>query len=147
MDEPSYEDIVSERFIHDELARRVKLMFKYVYDTWRREIYHDIAVSWPADDVTYKGETTDQPFIRMLIGSEGERMKRIKRFMLDTQSYGILVIEKKDAEVRLILETVHGSKCWKIPIEDHGDVRVLGKVADGGRRCLGLLWRPLSGSA
>ena len=43
------------------------------------------------------------------------------------KAYGLLMTEQLATDIRLIFESAHGTRTWRIPIKRHGDIQVLGQ--------------------
>ena len=58
-----------------------------------------------------------------------------------TSPSGMLLVEQREDVVRTLLDTPHGTRCWDLPIQDHGDLVILGTVkVTSNRERLGVLW-------
>lgn len=69
------------------------------------------------------------------------RKERVKNAVTQTGAYALLVAEQLEGEVRAIFESQHGSRTWRLPLKDHGDVRVLGTpVVRDNAESIGVLW-------
>lgn len=135
----------SERFIHDDLLARAAAGVESLYRTWREEGRIDpFFIAWPAEPVqTREGSMIAGPCMLELPADRRTWNKKMLEAMRLTRAYAILLTEQRDEDVRVILESPHGARCWTVPIERHGDVRALGRASsqDDGP-CLGILWKP-----
>lgn len=136
--------ITSELFIHDELARRAKLVVDAIPTLWRRDgrIVPSIFI-WPSDQVkTEDGSMHDGLIVATLPQDATERGDLIRQSISDTKPYAILIVESTRNSITAVFETHHGTRAWVIPIHEHGDARVLGDVSTTDNKIsLGILWR------
>jgi hypothetical protein len=144
------DDILSERFIHTDLARLAEAGVKSLYETWKneRKIY-PFLVTWPGETIkTDEGVRIEGPCHLPLPEDKkvwnGVMLEAIKR----TKAYAVLLVEQRDQDVRVILESPHGAKCWTLPIVRSGDVFILGnQTSTVDKEHLGLLWSPKNDKA
>lgn len=137
------EHIRSGRFIHVELLRRAEHSVAKITDLWResKRIYPTLLM-WPTDEVKLKngGSHTGLIFAEMP-EEQADRPAFIKRAVADCDAYALLVVEEVAGAVRAIFESEHGTETWRLPIKDHGGVRVLGAAARStNTESLGVLW-------
>jgi hypothetical protein len=121
-----FQDIKSERFIHDSLLKRAEDMLEAVRRSWNQgEEIDPLVVSWPGEGIrTDDGRLIDGPCIGNLRPVlEKKRPAAIAEFARRTKAYGLLFIEPRaKVEVRAVFETPHGAREWSIALERHGDV-------------------------
>jgi hypothetical protein len=135
----------SERFIHDELARRAEKGLSGLYETWKtnRKI-EPFIITWPADDKKARsGGKISGPCVLELPADNKDIWHDLMLGAIQTTSaYAILVAEQRESDVRVIFESRHGALCWTIPIVRSGDVDVLKRpvVSTDGEH-IGLLWK------
>jgi hypothetical protein len=135
----------SERFIHEELARRAELLAKDALTVWKHRRKIDAyAATWPgeavADDQGKEVDTVLCPLPQGISGADllGLLQQLIKR----TKAYGLVLVEQRESSIRVLFETSHGARSWCIPLAWHGDVQVPGQVeVKSNADCIGLLWR------
>jgi hypothetical protein len=137
------EHIRSGRFIHIELLRRAEHSVAKIPDLWRADfrIYPSMLI-WPTDGVQTQngGQHTGVIFTALPNGAD-DRSKMIKLAVENCDAYALLVIEEVEGAVRAIFESAHGTETWRLPIKDHGGVRVLGVAARStNTESLGVLW-------
>jgi hypothetical protein len=139
----SKEYILSERFIHDELRRRCEAALPTLYNHWRkdRRIYPYLLM-WPNDTVrTRSGDSFNGVVFTELSMDATERKEQVKRAAGECNAYGLMLTEQLEDAVRVIFETEHGTRTWRLPINDHGDVQVLGApVVKDNAESIGVLW-------
>lgn len=144
----SREEIVSERFIHEDLLRQAEAAVRVIYEIWRRERkIQPTLFTWPAERIrTEQGEPHEGVCLLELPEGNEKRSEAILAMVKRTKAYGLLLIEQKPDEVRAIFETRHGARCWQIPLVAHGDVVLLGRaqVREDALH-VGLLWSPTIG--
>jgi hypothetical protein len=144
------EYFTSERFIHDNLIDQAEAGLRGIYRHWRDERNVDpFLVTWPSEPVP---DDKGIPITDACVLSLPEDRKEWQKLILDaiqrTKAYGILLVEQRDGDVRAILETKHGAKCWTLPIVRSGDLLVLKKPeVTTNRENLGLLWQSKVGQA
>ena len=116
-----------------------------MYDRWKEDGHIDsFLLMWTetellADD----GTVTNAGAILELPGDRAEWKKLIVDAVKKTLPYALLLSEQRDKEVVVILETTQGTHCWALPIQDHGDRKLLGKaVQSANKENIGILWKP-----
>lgn len=134
--------IVSERFIWDELLVRASAAVDKAKEMWmaRRRI-PTMILSWPAESIVDDHGNAINDVVALVVPTDIPLLRALTDITTRTKSYALLVCTSTDKEIKIVLESHHGVRCWVIPIERHGDVDVLGEmnVSDnaGGYR---LLW-------
>lgn len=140
----------NERFIHDELATRAKSGLPAIKEQWRtRQTIDPFFVSWPAEHIIADDgvEVTDH-FVLDLPKDKTMWKELMLRAIRRTKSYAILLAEELEGSVLVTFESPHGTRSWRFPIRDHGNVRVLGKpVQKDDYDRIGILWSPRSHEA
>lgn len=140
----------SERFIHDDLVRLAEAGLKGVYQRWGKEQRIDpFVVTWPAEPVP---DDSGQLVSDLCVLELPEDREKWNPLMLEairrTKAYGVLLVEQRKEDIRAILETRHGSRCWTVPIVRNGDVFTLKKPeVTSDRESLGFLWQRKVGQA
>lgn len=140
--------IASEQFILDGLIKQAEAAVKTIYATWKRKrVIAPTLFTWPADTIQAdNGELLEGICTLDLPEKEVDRAQAMKMMVERTKAYALLLIEQRKGEVRAVLESSHGARCWTIPLVQHGEVVVLGRAAvrdDEGH--VGLLWSPTVG--
>jgi hypothetical protein len=135
----------SERFIWDRLKRDAERGLSGIYKTWKLSgKIEPFLISWPAEVILDdKGLPTDAPCLRNLPSDESLWTSAIVTFAQKTKSYALLVAEQLDdkREVRVTLESHHGTRSWTLPILISGDIRTLGDaVVQDDVHKIGVLW-------
>ncbi len=134
----------SERFIHDELQRRAAQSVAKIPDLWRdaKRIFPTLLL-WPTDAVpTTAGDKFSGVVLVELPDSLADRLSAVRKATKDCGAYAVLVVEEVGDAVRAIFETQHGTETWRLPIKDHGGVRVLGAaVKRSNVESIGVLWK------
>jgi hypothetical protein len=134
----------SERFIHDELARRAEEGLPALYRTWKKhKKITPFVIAWPSDTVyTEKGTPIDGPCVLELPPEKDKWQGLLAEVARVVGAYGILRVAQGESDVQAIFETRHGAKCWTMPIVRSGDVNILKEpVVTEDQECLGLLWK------
>lgn len=142
------EYIASEQFIHDDLVKTAEAVVKTVYAIWKKERkIAPVLMTWPAETIrTSRGEPHEGVCILDLPEGNAARSVAIREMVGKTKAFALLLIEQRREDVRVILESRLGARCWDIPISDHGDVKILEQpVVQEGRAHVGLLWSPTMG--
>lgn len=136
--------ITSERFIHDELMRRCQAAVKQVYTFWKQHRkVHPTLLLWPGDSLRIPGnpEFTGVVFLALPELVE-ERPAAIIAAAKRCSAYGMLMTEQLETDIRLLFESAHGTRTWRIPIKRHGDIRVLGPPSmKDNTESIGIKWR------
>lgn len=137
------EYIQTGRFIHDELLRRCEPLTAKVIQMFRRDKFiHPTLLIWPADTV----KTIDGDFFSGVIFTElsqhaESRKLEIKNAILRTAAFAALVTEQVDEDIRMIFESGHGTRTWRLPIKDYGGVQVLERTPPrDNTESIGVLW-------
>lgn len=123
------EYIASGRFIHDELRRRCEAAVAKLYDIWRKDkrILPSLLL-WPNDSVrTVEGTGFTGVVFTELSEDEAARPAEIRSAAAQCNAFGLLLTEQLPGVVRVVFETEHGTRAWRLPIKKHGDVQVLGR--------------------
>lgn len=138
------EYIQTGRFIHDELLRRCEPLTAKVIQMFRRDkLIHPTLLIWPADTV----KTTDGNFFSGVIFTElpkeaEARKQEIKNAILRTAAFAALVTEQVDSDIRMVFESGHGTRTWRLPIKDYGGIQVLERTPPrDNAESLGVLWK------
>ena len=134
----------SELFIHDELRRRAELGLPSIFESWKADSrLTPFLISWPSRSVdTDDGKKVADQFF-MDLPEERARWSKIFVAVAErTNPYALLVAEEREGEVVIVFESMHGSRSWRYPINDHGGTRVLGtRSTQDDVDSIGLLWR------
>lgn len=142
---PDLEYYKSERFIWDRLKNDAARGLDSIYKTWKRVGRVDpFIISWPAETILDdNGLPTTDPCLRDLPQDESLWPAVIVTFAQKTKSYAMLLAEQleKQREVRVVLESHHGTRSWTLPILVSGDIRALGDpVMQDNVHKIGILW-------
>lgn len=140
----STEYFTSERFIHDDLVLEAEMGLGSLYETWAMQSrIEPFLLVWPAHPVEYRGRKTEDVVPFDLPEDRGTWHTELRRRVHEASAYGILLAEQHDDVIVVIFESQHGTKSWRIPIKDHGDVRVLGDPVElTDTDSIGVLWAP-----
>jgi hypothetical protein len=134
----------SERFIHDDLAKKAAVALSTLQDTWNEDGKIDpFAISWVQETVhSDAGRPIDRFVLVDLPQDRAQWSGALVATVQKTKPYALLVCEQKEDEVVAIFESQHGSRSWRYPIKSHGRVKLLG---DPSTRddvdSIGILWR------
>ena len=143
-------EYISEKFIHNELARRAEEGLAGLYRAWKKRKRVDpFIITWPSDTLhTESGTPIEGP---CLLELPPDDKKSWRKLMIEsvrfTGAYGIVFVEQRENDVQATFETRHGAKCWTMPIVRSGDVDILKEpVITVDREHLGLLWQKSGGT-
>ena len=130
---------------HKQLCAFVEASMRSIHETWRRNKSVDpFLVTWPSDPIPdSKGTLISAPCILPLT-EDRSKWGRLRLAVVDkTNAYALLQVEQRESDVRAILETTEGTRCWVHPIARSGDIVRLGtaRVSDNTER-LNMLWFP-----
>lgn len=150
MDKERFDYLTSERFIHDDLLRSAQNTLDEACRIWEESEKKLVsyAIAWPAEAVrATNGKDISGPII-MMMPERGLWTTALNGLVEKTKAYGLFLIDVSDLAIVAKFETSHGARAWTIPIQWHGDRRMLGsrKVKDNAE-CVGLLWSPNRGQA
>jgi hypothetical protein len=137
--------ITSERFIHDSLIVRATEGVSSLYDSWKEKgSIESFLLTWPAEEVRAHDGNVVNDVCRLELPEDRTRWnKLIMKAVQITKAYAFLLVEQREKDIRAILESHHGTRCWIIPIEDHAGLKILGRVTHrDDLESVGLLWRP-----
>lgn len=147
---PDIDYYTSERVIWDNLKKYAEAGVKSLYEQWKTKGSIDpFAVTWPGTTIfDLGGLPVTGPCTIELKRAIGSWSVTLRRLVEITDAYALLLVEQKDNDLQVILESHHGTRSWTIPIRQSGDVRVLGDptIQDNVNR-IGILWEPRSSPA
>lgn len=133
----------SERFIWDNLKAKANKGISSLYEVWRtRRKITPFLISWPAEPILDdNGLILEGECLLELSDNRSTWSKTIRAFSKKTKAYALLLMEQLEKELRVTLESHHGTRSWTIPILLSGDVKVLGdpQIQDNVHR-IGILW-------
>lgn len=136
--------IGTEQFIHDELVARCLNTVDQMKELWRGfKRIHPTLLIWPADSVR---TTTKERFSGVIFTELPDDPAARRSAIIDAakrcNAYGLLLTEQLEHDVRLIFESESGTRTWRFPIKNHGDVQVLGEpVSKVNTESIGIRWR------
>jgi hypothetical protein len=133
----------SERFIWDRLREEAARGIPGIYKTWKiaRKV-EPFIIGWPAEAILDdNGVPTEDTCLLSLPEDQDLWSTTLLTFAQKTKAYALLLAEQLKDEVRVVLESHHGTRSWSIPILVSGDIRTLGTavVKDDTHR-IGILW-------
>jgi hypothetical protein len=138
-----------DRVIHDDIINYVDDAIHKIYDMWKkRKCVPPFFLSWPRVTVSdYEGKKVNDVCTLDLPEDRSRWTDLMVQAVQLTKSFAILLVEQREEDILLILESGHGTRSWSLPIERRGDVTMLGKPVkktDADR--IGLLW-PAAGTS
>lgn len=137
------EYIQSGRFIHDELIRRcAPLTIKVIQQFRRDKRIHPTLLIWPTDVVQATDGNLFSGVIFTELSLDAETRKvEVRESILRTVAFAALLTEQLDDAVRLIFESGHGTRTWRLPIKNYGGVQVLDRIEPrDNAESIGVLW-------
>lgn len=139
------EYIVTERFIWDGLIQKGLNAVTKVRAHWNRtKEVPRMLLAFPAEHLVV-GNKVITDFVSFAIPDDMPTRKAAVELAKTTKAYALLLIERDGDVVRILLESHHGTRGWRLPIRRHGDVTVLEKEeATTDSESLGVLWQPRS---
>ena len=98
---------------------------------------------WPADSVkSLDGNLFTGVIFTELSTDNVVRRQEIKDSILRTAAFAALATEQLPDAVRMIFESGHGTRTWRLPIRNHGNVQVLERTPPRDNiESLGVLWK------
>jgi hypothetical protein len=137
-------ELEREAFIWDDLISRGSVAVDQVRKLWRKERYVPrMAFSWPSEHLPTKDGKIITHIVSFAIPRGMSTFDGVLLLAKRTKAYAVLLIEKQNDTLDVLLESPHGTRSWALPIRRHGDVDVLEKEkASKDARYLGILWRP-----
>lgn len=111
---------------HEYYIEVAEVVLSQVFKAWRDKLkFSDILVTWPSRPISADDGSpiTDHCLLPL---PATDRRKAIVAMVGRTDAHALLLLEKTEEDVYLLVETPMGTKSWRLPIEKHGDVRVLG---------------------
>jgi hypothetical protein len=129
---------------HEYVLRDAREMIPAIYYVWKQMGHVDpFVMIWPRKKVQWLGMTTNQSIGVDLPTDRSTWTKFLAEKALQYAAFALLLVEQKKDEVVMILESKAGTNSWCLPIENHGDVNVLGSPTErADAHSIGLLWRP-----
>lgn len=144
---PTREYYRSERFIWDNLKAQAATGLVSLYKTWKlRSKIEPFLLSWPSETILDdNGLPLEGTCLLDLPEDQSGWPSTIAHFARRTKAYALLLTEQRPKEVRVILESHHGTRSWLIPILISGDIRLLGTaVIKDDTHKIGVLWRGIT---
>jgi hypothetical protein len=135
-----------EELQHEEVCQWADNGVKGFFETWKRaKKIAPFLVTWPNSPVkANNGGNVSGPCVLQLSNMARQKWPKllIESVQL-TDAFAVLLAEQRSDEVKVILESPHGARCWTLPIIRSGDVHRLGKAqVTNDKEHLGILWRP-----
>lgn len=135
----------------EELMEKSEGIALEVLERWRDEQkLEPLALTWPEKPVeSEEGKLVYGSVICQLQRvPHSEWDKALREMVQVTKAFGLLLIERRDAQIRVIFETAEGARSWITPLQRHGDRLVLGEtVVHDNVECIGIMWQSTRGSA
>lgn len=135
----------SERVIHDGIVEEARSGVQSLYRSWKsQQKIRPFVIVWPAEEIVWNGISTSRPVAFDAPIDESKRKDFLREVQRKAAAYAILLWVQKEKAVVGVLESIHGTKSWHLPIIDHGNVKVLGKPEEKTDvDHLGLNWQEL----
>lgn len=108
----------------------------------QKRIYPTLLI-WPADTVKATDGTQFSGVVFTELPEDPARRKEeVKSAILRTGAWAALVTEQLESDIRMLFESGHGTRTWRFPIKNHGDIQILGRaVAQDNTESIGVLWQ------
>lgn len=137
------EILAREKFIWDDLIADGKKMIGMVREMWRKDRkIPRMMFSWPSEHLESVEGKTVTHIVSFAVPKELNTFEAAVGMTKATKAYALLLVEQEESDVRILLESFHGTRCWRLPIRRHGDIDVLEKEnASEDTETLGILWR------
>lgn len=136
-------DIRPQRhFIHAELMRRALFAVEKLPELWRRDgRIQACMLLWPEDHVRTSTGKEHSGVVFAELPDEGSRLTFLQKASDRCGAYALLIVEQLPDCIRAVFESVHGTETWRLPLKDHGGVKVLGAaVHKSNAESIGVLW-------
>jgi hypothetical protein len=141
MSTPDY--IKSERFIWDSLRTTAAASIPGLYKAWKQAgKIEPFVMAWPGETILDdNGLRLEGVCMLDLPTNKSSWSSTLRHLTERTKAYALLLTEQLEGEVRVILESHHGTRSWSIPVHVSGDIKVLGTPSfkDDTHR-IGILW-------
>jgi len=139
------------QLLYEELKRRASRSLTHIFEDWKKfGRVRPVAAVWASEVVLDdNGSPIDDVVVCLLPEEEDQRLGVLHKMATRTKACAILSISQRSADVLAVFETPLGTVSWTYPIEDHGDVRVVGSARKEKKNAhhLGVLWAPSTGRA
>lgn len=140
---PDREYYKRELHIWNELLIRAASGIPGLYKAWKlKGSIESFIMSWPSESILDdNGVLLEGTVMLELPKDKAEWSSTLLAFVKRTKAYALLLTEQLENEVRVILESHHGTRSWTLPIWVSGDIKTLGSVVvkDDTHR-IGILW-------
>lgn len=139
------EILAREKPIWDNIVERSQSIVQSVRDIWKkRRSVPRVIYSWPSEHLpTTNGKKIITHLVTFEIPAGMNTHEAAVLCTKHTKPYAMLLLERDGDFVKLLLESFHGTRCWRFPISRHGDIEVLEKEkVTTDTELLGILWRP-----
>lgn len=129
-------------FIHNELLRRATAAVDRIPELWRTDGHIQACLLlWPEDSVRTADGGEHSGLIFAELPGEETRKAFVQKASERCGAYAVLVVEQLPDCVRAIFESTHGTETWRLPLKDHGGVKILGAaVRKSNTESVGVLW-------
>ena len=107
-----------------------------------------VIYSWPSEHLPSSDGGQVTHLVTFLVPNGMSSQEAAIVCTKNTKPYALLAVEQDSKNVTLLLESFHGTRCWKLPIARHGDIEVLEKeIASEDTESFGILWRRSTGAS
>jgi len=129
---------------HAYVLEDVRGTLPALYDVWKQKgSINPFVMIWPRKAVQWLGMKTNQSVGFDMPADRNAWPEFLAEKALKNAAFALLLTERKGNEIVAILETQAGTSSWHLPVEDHGNVEVLGEpIEQTDIDSIGLLWRP-----
>ncbi len=145
----SKEYLEQEDFIWRDLIDYAKHALTVVRAAWRRDRdYPRVLIAWPAEHLHFESGRVIKNTVSLAVPAHMTSRAAAIEMARQTGAYALLLVERHEKELKVILESPHGTRCWHLPLERHGDVVMLGReTLSEDLDHIGVLWQPAMGAA
>ncbi len=131
------------RFIHDELLRRCDGLPAKATLLFRRDrCIHPTLLIWPADTVqATDGKSFSGVIFTSLPPDKEARRQLVRDAIIRATAFAAVLTEQLDDCIRIIFESAHGTRTWRLPIKNFGGIQVLAfEPPSDNTESIGVLW-------
>lgn len=135
----------TDQDFHEELLKVAENMVQVFDHVWVAKKPQAAAFFWPAEAAvgTDGAHINKGIWVKLEDIPQSEWSDALRQSVRLAPPRAVMLIEPRAKDVLIVFETSFGSRSWTLPIEIHGDVRVLGPPAVvDDRDSVGLLWSP-----
>jgi hypothetical protein len=112
-----------------ELIVKTQATADKVREIWAKQrTMKNVLVGWVSEPIKDRRGDVITDSIVMDLPDGPVDQKLVATFAKKIRAYAILLVERKEREIRLTLESPQGCRVWTLPLVRHGDIWALGKT-------------------